>query len=259
MSSETQSLLDSPISQFAQQDICELKTSMNVSAACQQVLMKGVGVVRNDEDFPLGVLTGALALRLLGQQGSLSPDFVEQSFPAGALLEQEATQADYVVVWPERSHRSAQQQEATLADYVGELSSVGTTPAHIGLRVILNVVLTNGIIPWFVLMEVRKSVGVVSPTTIAQALTHHLRSRGEESLHYLRAYRSGRAYDPGFIDVTDPNPNLNPPTCFCCPDDYQNQKPHRLARKQLTRDAKGDFLCPYHGQKITPSVDCTLC
>ncbi len=68
----TASLLDDHISKLGTAEFVEISDEKSIWDACLQVLTEGFGMVKNQDDFPLGILNGELAVKLLGHEGALS-------------------------------------------------------------------------------------------------------------------------------------------------------------------------------------------
>jgi hypothetical protein len=70
--SATETILTQAISEFATTDYFEIPDSAEVADGCRRVLTEGVGLVKNEDDFPIGILDLNVAARLIGEQGSFS-------------------------------------------------------------------------------------------------------------------------------------------------------------------------------------------
>jgi len=70
--SATETILAQAISDFAITDFFEIDDSADVADVCRRVLTEGVGLVKNQDDFPLGIFDLDVAARLIGKEGPLS-------------------------------------------------------------------------------------------------------------------------------------------------------------------------------------------
>ena len=221
------------------ENLFDLSDDTSLDEACASVFLGGLALVRNKDGFPLGLLDAGLALRWVGRGPGLSERALrrlglDSAPPPG----QERL-----------SHRAHQ------------LIPVATAGAAAPLSHLLIGVLSDGVLLPYALLFENRFVGFISATTVSDLLTRYFRSRGAPALDaYFNLFRSG-ARGQSLIDPLDPGGGGGAMTCWCCPDDLNGTKPHRVDGRRLSRRrAPGAYYCPDHrATVITKSVGCLSC
>jgi hypothetical protein len=151
-------------------------------------------------------------------------------------------------------------EEFRLSERVSHLISVVTAAPHYPMRTILLDVLSDGVPHWYALLEQKCLVGVLPPSIVSDCLIHFLKGNQEGAGHYFEMFHNGERGQT-LIDSVDPSGGAAQPPCFCCPDVYSGQKPHRVDGKMVSMpDAWGSYYCPYHKRtRINKDLTCTLC
>ncbi len=149
-----------------------------------------------------------------------------------------------------------------LLGIIRHLAPVGLCAPHVPLGIVLHGLLDDGVIPWLVISEERKSLAAIPPLVLAAHLVELLKGQVEEGGGARLLRHSGKKYleSLSYVDPQDPSGG-GPPKCYCCPDAWSGKQPHRLVRSQLNdRDDWGYFLCPNHTQtRVAVSLTCADC
>jgi len=161
----------------------------------------------------------------------------EEAFPLGVLRREMAARLV--------------QKEGPMSEYLRWLAPVAISPPETKIKVIMSVVQRLGFVPWFILRNEQAYAALVKPTSIIKIFAQYFEGRPAHARNYWTNVRTSLIDAP-----TDDDQSI----CYCCPEQFNNHKPHRVEEEDVEVDDNGDSVCPNHPSRlVVPSLDCSDC
>jgi hypothetical protein len=147
-----------------------------------------------------------------------------------------------------------------LSTWVASFAPICVCSPQTQVRDVMFALQEFGLVPWFLLQAEEKIVGLIPSTWIFYNLGQYFRQRPERARRFWTNLKPKTLFDTLDRSLIDPVIPPSQPLCYCCPNQFNNQKPHRLQPVDVRVDANGNYVCRYHtSQRVIPSIGCTAC